>query len=221
MIDCWGVICIFMTKKTPQQFEHIEERRCSKCNQIKNRKKFQKDSYDKYGLQAKCKSCFSIRNKEYNLSHKEYFKLKGKERYKKEENPARYARYRESYIKRRHEYSTSVRGRCFDLLGSAKIRAKKNKLEFDLDIDWLLDLHDTQKGKCILTDLLLDFSFTQGKGRGYNPMSPSLDKINPKLGYVKNNVRLVCTAINIALNSFGEDHFEKIAKAFLENRSII
>jgi len=208
-----------MPKKTPRQFEYIEERRCYKCAQIKNRKEFHKDSYDKFGLQKKCKLCTSERNTLYASEHREYFKLKGKEKYNKEHNPARYARYRESYLKRRQEYSSSVRGRFFDLLSSAKIRAKKNKLEFNLDIEWLLDLFDNQYGKCLLTGLELDFITHPVSGSRYTPMSPSLDKINPEKGYTKDNVRLVCTAINIALNSFGEKHFEKLAKAFLEKRN--
>jgi hypothetical protein len=208
-----------MEKKTPREYLYTEERYCNKCKQTKNRIDFHKDSYDKYGLQSKCKLCTHNKNIKYGSEHREYFKLKGKEKYKKSENPIRYQKYREAYLIRRAETSSSIRGRLLDLLTSARKRSKKHNLSYDLNIDWLLDLFEKQSGKCLLTNIELDFVTRPTKGNRYYPLSPSLDRINPSLGYTKDNVRLVCTAINLALNSFGEDFFEKIAKNFLQVRN--
>jgi hypothetical protein len=48
-----------------------------------------------------------------------------------------------------------------------------------------------------------------------NPFAPSIDRINPSIGYTKDNIRLVCASVNFALNEFGEDIFRKICKAYL------
>lgn len=49
------------------------------------------------------------------------------------------------------------------------------------------------------------------------PFSPSLDQIIPGQGYTESNVRLVCTAINLGMNKFGEEVFKSVAKSYLEN----
>jgi hypothetical protein len=70
----------------------------------------------------------------------------------------------------------------------------------------------------------LPFIFSYGdtpKNHRYLPFSPSLDKIDPKKGYTKDNVRLVITAINLALNNFGEELVAKVAQAYLETKLIV
>lgn len=51
---------------------------------------------------------------------------------------------------------------------------------------------------------------------------PVLDKyrknyIDSTLGYTKDNVRLVCTIVNMALNEFGDIIFDKMCRAYVEN----
>lgn len=49
------------------------------------------------------------------------------------------------------------------------------------------------------------------------PFAPSIDRINAKLGYTKDNVRLVCTIVNMVLNEFGDNIFDKMCRAYVEN----
>jgi hypothetical protein len=42
--------------------------------------------------------------------------------------------------------------------------------------------------------------------------SPSLDKIIPKLGYVRGNVRVVCYQVNMALGEYGEEKLIEMCK---------
>lgn len=47
------------------------------------------------------------------------------------------------------------------------------------------------------------------------PFSPSLDRVDASRGYELDNVRLVCTAVNIAMNQWGEAVFREIAVHYL------
>ena len=72
----------------------------------------------------------------------------------------------------------------------------------------------TQNKKCTLTKI--DFVFEKVK-TSKRPFAPSIDRVDSTLGYVKGNVRLVCTIVNIALNEFGDEIFGKMCEAYVEN----
>ena len=197
------------------------EKRCRKCETAKDMSEFYKDVYSKDGLQAVCKDCSKAHTKQNRLDHPTYFVDKGKVRYQeigKHQNKSRYKKNQEKFKRWRREYSRTVVGRLRTVLNSAKTRAKNQKLVFDLDFDWLMEQYRKQDGKCSLTGIQLQFGFNYDSSRRYMPESPSLDRIDPALGYTKGNTRLVCTAINIAMNSFGERSFEALCKAYLNHR---
>lgn len=192
-------------------------KRCYKCGKTKEFSEFNKDKKGTYGLQGRCRDCDKEKNRKYRATHKEYFKQKSKELYKPELNPERYANHRDDFLRRRNEYAKSVKGRFVTLLYSAKTRAIKSGLEYNLDLDWLLELYKEQNKCCLLTGIELQFESHHGGKRNCKPFSPSLDRINPKLGYTKENTRLVCTLINLAMNTFGEDTFRQVAAAYLNH----
>jgi hypothetical protein len=163
---------------------------------------------------------------EYRIHHPDYFKNKGKEKYARIEdkmgyNKQRYADSREQYISRRRAYLKTTNGRFTQLLHSARTRAKTKGLDYNLTLEWLLDTYEKQNHVCLLTGLPFDFSHNLSLARSFAPFSPSLDRIDPKKGYTIDNVRLVVTAINLALNNFGEDTFTKVAQAYLNCRHSI
>lgn len=57
----------------------------------------------------------------------------------------------------------------------------------------------------------LPLSLTIGKQKG--PYGPSIDRINSSAGYTPRNVRIVCAAVNCALNSWGLEAFLPVARA--------
>jgi hypothetical protein len=197
------------------------EKRCYKCGTVKDVSEFYKDSHSKTGLQGVCKECTRAHTKQYQLDHPYYYVEKGKVRYRtigKFENEQRYEKNREKFLQARRKYGASLVGRLRTLLTSARTRAEKHKLVFDLDFDWLMELYNKQDGKCSLTGIQLQFGFNQDSSRHFMPESPSLDRIDPVVGYTKENTRLVCTAINLAMNHFGERSFEALCKAYLNHR---
>lgn len=91
--------------------------------------------------------------------------------------------------------------RASALVSSARVRARDKGLTFDLDvtqIQYRIDLC-----RCELTGIKFDLE------GGWN--SPSLDRINPDLGYTMDNVRIVLTALNVMMNRWGPDKVIEIA----------
>jgi hypothetical protein len=74
-------------------------------------------------------------------------------------------------------------------------------------------------GRCELTGI--PFRYECGQDVRRRPFAPSLDRIDRRYGYDLANCRLVCVAINIALNEWGEGTFMVLASAYLErNRPV-
>jgi len=204
-------------------------KKCWKCEIEKELDDFYKDSRQKDGKQKACKECQKKRNIEYNKSHQQYFKLKGKEKYQQDKdsdpefNKKRYQSKKQNFLDRRRRYSASIQGKLKQLLSSARGRAKAKQADFDIDIEFMYELFNKNNGRCALTNI--EFTYTAGTGEGanrnYHPFNPSLDKIDPNGSYTRDNVRIVLVAVNIALNAFGEDVLEKISTEFLKKRGFI
>ncbi len=100
------------------------------------------------------------------------------------------------------------------LFNAARLRAKKLKLEFTInleDIELLI-----KAGICQATGLKLDISSSRKSA-----LNPSLDRINHSKGYTKDNVLLVCWCFNAAKNTFNIKDFIRVAEAIVKNKSEI
>lgn len=129
-------------------------------------------------------------------------------------------KHADEYKARRAKYRSSPEGRAYDLLYSAKTRAKKKNLTYELDQEWLLDLFQKQELKCSLTKLPFSFEANAtDRKKHFNPYAPSIDRIDCTKGYTKDNCRLILSAMNLALNDFGEEVFTRVAEAYLARKS--
>lgn len=82
----------------------------------------------------------------------------------------------------------------YKLLHSCKHRAGQAGLDFDLTLDWIRE--GVSKGCPATGD-----AFVIGEGSDYsdrNPMTPSVDKIDPNGGYTMDNCRVVSWFYNLA-----------------------
>lgn len=48
--------------------------------------------------------------------------------------------------------------------------------------------------------------------KGRRPLAPSIDRIDSSLGYTRQNCRIVCAAVNYAMNVWGEDVLWRLFK---------
>ena len=79
----------------------------------------------------------------------------------------------------------------------------------------MADIHRRiEAGACEMTGM--PFSLLPTKLASADPFSPSLDRMNSRKGYTRDNVRVVATAFNFAKGQWSLDIFEAIARGFIE-----
>ena len=86
----------------------------------------------------------------------------------------------------------------------AKSRAKQFGIPFNISVEDI-----------IVPDIcpVLGIPIVHHQGRkGYHPNSPSIDKIDPGLGYVKGNVRMISARANLLKNNASIEELEAVLK---------
>lgn len=173
------------------------KKRCFKCGEWRNFSFFPKNPSGTGGVGKLCKDCFN--------SHPTVKKVE-----------------KRRLTKRKTAHSTDFYKYMGYRLSAAKSRAKKKKIEFNLDTQFLIDLWSRQNGRCYYSGILM-----KGFGKEYNFQlwdSPSLDRKNPKDGYTKNNTVWTVFGINSFKQSLTEKEFQErvneINWNFLKQESI-
>jgi hypothetical protein len=100
------------------------------------------------------------------------------------------------------------------LWASAKSRAKKNNLEFNLKIEELIIPE-----KCPILGIHLDFRTGMSPTRAPRYNAPSIDRINPALGYLKDNIIIMSYKANVLKKDGTSEEHLKVAE-FLEKMGI-
>jgi hypothetical protein len=98
------------------------------------------------------------------------------------------------------------------LWSNAKANAKRRGVEFRLTLPWIIQA--VENGECQATGLAFDV-YTKHATR-LRPLTPSLDRIKPSLGYTDENCRVIVTAFNVAKSDFGEAVFRSLAEGYLD-----
>ena len=105
----------------------------------------------------------------------------------------------------------NYRRKLAKLMAMAKNRAKSKLVDFDLDVDFLVEMWEDQQGCCALTGLPFKLDISDHR---VHPQCPSIDRIIPHLGYIKGNVRLITYHMNVALSEFGVGEFEHLIQSY-------
>jgi len=95
-------------------------------------------------------------------------------------------------------------------------RAKRKNVEWAITAEDVERMWVESKGRCALTGIPFDEANTGSFAR--RPWIPSLDRKESTKGYTPENTRLICCAMNFALNAWGEQIFEHVAREFLARR---
>jgi hypothetical protein len=111
-------------------------------------------------------------------------------------------------------YYGTLQGRAKSMLYSARSRAKRYQLRFEIDES---DITPFLSGSCPYTNVPFDFG-PPPKGLRKNPWSPSIDQITPGLGYIKGNVEIVSTWWNIAKHEW-PTHTNQLARQGLAKKA--
>jgi hypothetical protein len=166
-------------------------KKCSKCGLEKNYSEFFKDNRLKSGYRADCKECHLIVQKLYKDNNHDKIEQKRKEYQNIPE-------VRKRINQRSVNWNKNNLNKT--LLSAAKKRAAIQECEFNIDLD------DIKIPKfCPLLGIEIIRSDIKVSSN-----SPSLDKINPDLGYVKNNVHVISRRANTIKNNATIDEIEQI-----------
>ena len=87
------------------------------------------------------------------------------------------------------------------IFSNTKRTSRKYKIFMDLTYEELLQKYIDQGGKCRYTNI----TFTER-------YKPSIDKVNPKLGYTIKNINLVLYDVNVMKSDFSEKRFQYLCK---------
>lgn len=104
------------------------------------------------------------------------------------------------------------------LLYMAKNRSKSKELDFDLDLEYLIELWEKNQGCCAVSKIPFELGRSE-KGK-VHPYAPSIDRIIPAKGYIKGNVRIVVYQLNISLSEFGLEQFTSFISSYITNNRI-
>lgn len=113
-------------------------------------------------------------------------------------------------VKKRSEHNARIKNDpkwyCKKLVSQLKFRAKENNLPFDVTAEDLYGVLEQQGFTCKHTGVALDFTL-KGDGNYPHRNFPSVDKRDPKLGYVRGNIAWVTYAVNRMKNDLTEEEF--------------
>jgi hypothetical protein len=87
------------------------------------------------------------------------------------------------------------------MISRAKARAKSKNIPFDLCFDDIVIPEQCP---------ILGIPFEVSNGKGPSPSSPSLDRIVPELGYVKDNIMVISMRANQIKTNATADEIEKV-----------
>ena len=153
-----------------------------------------------------------LMDKSYHRFHSKKWRKKHKSQHKKI-----YAQWLEN----NREYNSLrckrwyIKNRARSIVSSAKNRSEKLGIPFNLDqyIDAIQKRIDA--GHCELSGVKFNTELNRGKTR-INPNAPSIDRIDPKQGYVYSNIRIIVFALNLMFLNWGHEEAFKIAEGWVD-----
>ena len=96
-------------------------------------------------------------------------------------------------------------------LNVCKTRSKKNNSVCDLDVEYLLNLWNSQNKKCPYTGLEMILPTSSSSFHNEKSLKKaSLDRIDSSKGYIKGNVEFVTQFINLAKNDYSKSDVTNI-----------
>lgn len=169
--------------------------------------------YKKYNSDRSKKICFACKEmldiKLFRIKEKKIGRGKGKYR-NNTCNPCEQSKV--------EEYRLTDMGIAAEIARRHKHVCKKENLPYDLDKQWILEKLNSIGWKCELTGLPFRFkkSIKDDKNKGFKWDSISMDRVNHKAGYTKNNIRFILNQINVFRQDHSDQQMYMLAEALLQ-----
>ena len=134
------------------------------------------------------------------------FNCKECQKFYRQQNKDKVAAWKKDYYQQNRGTVTHCLRR---LLYSAKTRANKNNLPFDLTMEWLESMVISH---CPITLQGIDWTKEQVVDGKLSPNSPSIDKHVPELGYVQGNCSIVSHRGNVIKSNGTIDEHRRVVQ---------
>lgn len=145
-------------------------KRCSWCKEEKLFSEFTKNNSARDGLQYKCRSC--------DVAYQ------AQRRIKNYEQNLEYSRNYQKNRRKNFEYRLQM------LVNASKQRAKEKNREHSITVDDIKEIYP-KDGCCPIFGMKLEFN-----DAGFRENSPSIDRIDSKKGYTKDNIQIISWKAN-------------------------
>jgi len=180
---------------------------CKKCNLSKKHRVVHINSEDK----ILCTKCFIYKeDDDFDIAKDNWFRRK-KDRRCIECKKLQYLKRRVNGRGKR-----DVNRLLLERWHGIKERAAKKNYTVDFNWGFLKELWEKQKGLCAISKIEMTFEMNNGR----IPTNVSVDKINSKDNYTKDNIQLVCMAVNQMKNDLTIEQLLYFCKEILkENES--
>lgn len=167
------------------------EKQCLKCEQMLLVENFSKNSSTLDGLRSSCKKCDAQWRKQW---------------------------YKDGGAKKQQLYKKAnpVRRITSSLVDGARRRAKDKSLPFEIDLDYVRSMVGENAefaSHCPVFGIALDWSCMRDNGRKPLFNSPSMDRIDPERGYVKNNIWIISFKANVIKSDASHEELKLVTKA--------
>jgi hypothetical protein len=179
--------------------QDLTHKKCWSCKELKPLDQYHKNKHNKNGHATRCKACACLATAMWRENNVNRFK-KANESWRKNNPDKAKEIARKNRAKYRIEYPERF------MVSGAKQRAKQRNLEFCLAPEDI-SIPDT----CPLLGIKLERS--SGK---MSPSSPSLDRIDPRRGYTKDNVWVISQRANVIKNDATPSELIQIAEVLIE-----
>lgn len=114
--------------------------------------------------------------------------------------------------KKKNRGSKDLNGLLYERFHGLKDRSNKKNIDCNVDLQYLHELWDKQKGLCALSGIPMTYYFDSGRV----PTNLSVDRIDSSLGYIKGNIQLVCMAVNQMKSDLTVEQLKYFCKSILE-----
>jgi hypothetical protein len=104
-------------------------------------------------------------------------------------------------------------------LSNAKRRAAKRKLPFEIDKEYIINLYESQSGRCYYSDIPLRI-VKESESKMHDNFKMTLDCIDHSLGYTKGNVVWCAYCVNSFKQDMKKDDMIKICISIMKKNNI-
>lgn len=189
----------------------MESKTCSRCQVSKDLALFTKNNKSKDGRGSWCKICANEYRRQNGLNS---YALRPEYTANYQRNLRKTDKYKVGNRHYKRKYKCTLAGMATSLLCNARDRAKRGHLEINIDRQWVIEHLLPLRCEATGVELVLE----RDENVTHTAFRPSIDRIDNRKGYTKDNCRIVSVIYNKAKSDYNDEDVLRMAQALVEWR---